>query len=165
MSKFSLTFSLMLCSDNYQLKSHFTGACHCLLRIGGTKVLLMYLLLLNTEGEPWSNPSRGCNWIWAEVSGVFQASVKLTVQGQDYPDHWIRVLLPGTVTSHCVYLWCPFLMPPTCSILSRSLPGVHLNSPWPCKTPDKSQRRTAETLLWQWLSLGQNAERCLQKNT
>lgn len=98
MSKFSLT----LRSDNYQLKSHFTGACHCLLRIGGTKVLLMYLLLLNTEGEPWRNPSRGCNCIWAEVSGVFQASVKLTVQGQDYPDHWIRVLLPGTVTSHCV---------------------------------------------------------------
>lgn len=102
MSKFSLTFSLMLRSDNYQLKSHFTGACHCLLRIGGTKVLFMYLLLLNTEGEPWRNPSRGCNCIWGEVSGVFRASVKLTVQGQDYPDHWIRVLLPGTVTSHCV---------------------------------------------------------------
>lgn len=170
--------NLLYLNNLIQLRKGFAAWCMCICEKIHMKLYvcfffyvyffsfaLQYLLLLNTEGEPWRNPSRGCNWIWAEVSGVFQASVKLTVQGQDYPDHWLRVLLPGTVTSHCVYLWCPFLMPPTCSILSRSLPGVHLNSPWPCKTPDKSQRRTAETLLWQWLSLGQNAERCLQKNT
>ncbi len=73
------------------------------------------MLLLHTEGGPWRNPLRGCNCIRAQVSGASRPSVKLTVQGQDYPDHWIRILLPSTVTSHSV---------PGMSLLNATTPQV-----------------------------------------
>lgn len=62
----------------------------------------MFLMVSHAEGEPWRNPLRDCNCIRTEVSGASRPSVKLTVQGQDYPDHWIRILLPSTVTSRSV---------------------------------------------------------------
>ncbi|XP_053197862.1 calcium-binding and coiled-coil domain-containing protein 2-like [Scomber japonicus] len=60
-----------------------------------------------------------------------------------------------------LYLGCPSLLPPlsppspsplhrhphTPRIRSRSLPGINLTSPSTYKTPDRTQRRTAETLV------------------
>lgn len=63
---------------------------------------MLHVLLPHSEGGPQRNPLRGRNCIQAEVSGLSQPSVKLTVQSQDYPPHWIRILLPSTITSYSV---------------------------------------------------------------
>ncbi|KAG7219819.1 hypothetical protein INR49_005841 [Caranx melampygus] len=66
-----------------------------------TKVLFLCLLLLHAEGGPGRTPLQGrnCNRTRAEVSRPSRPNVKLTVQGQDYPDHWIRILMGLPVDS------------------------------------------------------------------
>lgn len=91
------------------------------------------ILLREDLAELW----QGCNRIHAEVTGPTQPRVKLTVQGHDYPDRWIRIPLPSTLTSRR-----GLGMSHPHGILSRRLPGINLTSPSPFKTPED-----AETLL------------------